>query len=148
MHRLTKTARMLGAGAAWLLALVLLALVFTPDARAQDAPPTSGELQCLPKQEGGAGSDAVSGWSLNGWWAWWWCPHADGAKLTLIVGTPEVLLRNIGDRLTTIRNAPDKLPAARAAWRRHVTRPISDPIFDRVRADCIAHIRSTPNFGR
>lgn len=122
-----------------LAAIALLALLaFARPAHAQ----TPGDLQCLPQQEGGTGSPAHTGWSLNGRWTWWWCPHADGRqRLTLIVGTPAATLRNIGDRIDTIRLAPDKLAAARASWRRHVTLPLSDPLFAAVLPDAVAHIR-------
>lgn len=43
-------------------------------------------------------------------------------------------LRRIGDRIDTIRSASDWKAAARAAWKRHVTLPMSDPSLAGMRA--------------
>jgi hypothetical protein len=126
--------------AAALVAAVLGFFVLVSPVHAQTAP---GELQCLPKQEGGTGTYMTTGWSVNGWWAWHWCPQPDGRRsLTLAVGTPAVSLRNIGDRLTTVYNSADKLTAARASWRRHVTLSLADPVLTDVLRDAQSHMRA------
>jgi hypothetical protein len=135
-------------GALWLLALVLCAFVFTAEhAKAQTSAPAAPS--CLPSSEGGTGTEAFTGWSLNGRWTWYWCPHADGRqRLTVMLGTPELALRSLGDRLDTIRASTNKLSAAQGSWRRHVTLSIDAPELAAVRADFVAHFLATPNGGR
>lgn len=54
-------------------------------------------------------------------------------------------LRRLGDRLDTIRNAADWKAAARTAWRRYVTLPLTDPslaeIVKAIRADEARQLR-------
>jgi hypothetical protein len=44
-----------------------------------------------------------------------------------------ITLTKIGDRLETIRAAPDWKAAARPSWKRHVTLPLSDPSLTEMR---------------
>lgn len=77
-------------------------------------------------------------------WVRWQCypqrippgsTHApDPIGCTLAAPWSAIDLRRLGDRLDTIRKAPDWKTAARTAWKRYVTLPLSDPSLAEVRA--------------
>ena len=121
-----------------LMALAAVALVAASTAFAQSASNSPQPPSCYPTELGGVGTNFAMHTLDTGYVACWVCPS--GTR-PILAGDVNTVLRNVGDRIDTLKKTAAATPAAAASaaaasWKRHVTKNVmTDPAFGRMREE-------------